>query len=42
VGSISLAVLGGWFAFLSGSFYGIFRHGLHEALTEQQSDETRR
>jgi hypothetical protein len=42
VGSISLAVLGGWFAFLSGSFYGIFRHGLHEALTEQQNDETRR
>jgi hypothetical protein len=39
VGSISLAVLGGWVAFLGGSFYGIFRHGLRDALSEQQKDE---
>jgi hypothetical protein len=31
VGSISLAVLGGWFAFLAANFYMIFRHGLREA-----------
>jgi hypothetical protein len=41
VGSISLAVLGGWFAFLGGSFYGIFRHGVREALAEQRKDESR-
>jgi hypothetical protein len=42
VGSISLAVVGGWFAFLVGSFYGIFRHGLRDALAEQQKDESPR
>jgi hypothetical protein len=41
VGSISSAVLGGWFAFLGGSFYGIFRHGVRDALTEQRKDEPR-
>jgi hypothetical protein len=40
VGSASLAVVGGWIAFLCGSFYGIFRHGLREALAEQKKDET--
>jgi hypothetical protein len=40
VGAISLAVLGGWFSFLGGSFYGIFRHGLREALADQRRDET--
>jgi hypothetical protein len=39
VGAISLAVLGGWFSFLGGSFYGIFRHGLREALADQRRDE---
>jgi hypothetical protein len=39
VGSASLAVVGGWLAFLCGSFYGIFRHGLRDALAEQQKDE---
>lgn len=39
VGACSLAVLSGWFAFLCGSFYGVFRHGFREALAEQQRDE---
>jgi hypothetical protein len=39
VGSASLAVVGGWFAFLCGNFYGIFRHGLRDALAEQHKDE---
>ncbi len=42
VGAMSLAVLGGWFGFLGSSFYGIFRHGLREALAEQKKDEARR
>jgi hypothetical protein len=42
VGSASLAVVGGWIAFLSGSFYGIFRHGLRDALAEQRKDESPR
>jgi hypothetical protein len=42
VGSISLAVLGGWCAFLLGSFYGVFRHGVREAVAEQQKDELKR
>ena len=41
VGSLSAAVLGGWFTFLGGSFYGIVRHGLRDALAEQQKDETK-
>ena len=28
VGSISIAVVAGWFAFVGYSFYGVFRHGL--------------
>jgi hypothetical protein len=35
VGGISVAVLFGWFAFLFGSFYGVFRHGFREAAAEQ-------
>jgi hypothetical protein len=42
VGGISSAVLGGWFAFVGGSFYGIFRHGLRDAIAEQKKDEGRR
>jgi hypothetical protein len=38
VGSLSVAVLFGWFAFLFGSFYGVFRHGFREAVSEQQKD----
>jgi hypothetical protein len=41
VGGLSSAVLGGWFAFLCGSFYGIFRHGLRDAIAEQKKDEGR-
>jgi hypothetical protein len=41
VGAISLAVLGAWFAFLGGSFYAIFRHGLREAMAHQRHDECR-
>jgi hypothetical protein len=41
VGGISSAVLGGWFAFVGGSFYGIFRHGLRDAIAEQKKDEGR-
>jgi hypothetical protein len=41
VGGVSSAVLGGWTAFLGGSFYGILRHGLHDAITEQRKDELR-
>jgi hypothetical protein len=38
VGSLSAAVLCGWFAFLCGSFYGVFRHGFREASAEYQKD----
>jgi hypothetical protein len=41
VGGISSAVVGGWIAFLGGSFYGIFRHGLRDAIGEQKKDEGR-
>jgi hypothetical protein len=41
VGAFSLAVLGGWAAFLGGSFYGIFRHGFRDAMAEQKKDEAR-
>jgi hypothetical protein len=39
IGAFSLVVLGGWLAFLASSFYMIFRHGLSEAIAEQQKDE---
>jgi hypothetical protein len=32
IGAVSVAVLGGWFAFLGSSFYSIFRHGWREAV----------
>jgi hypothetical protein len=38
VGALSVAVLGGWMAFLGGNFYGVFRHGFREALAEEQKD----
>ena len=40
LGSLSLGVLGGWFSFLGGSFYGIFRHGLRDALADQRGDQS--
>ena len=39
VGSLSAAVLGAWLSFLGGSFYGVFRHGVRDALAEQRKDE---
>lgn len=36
LGAISFSVLGGWSAFLGGSFYAIFRNGLRQALAEQR------
>jgi hypothetical protein len=41
VGGLSVAVLFGWIAFLSGSFYGVFRHGFREAVAEQQKQMPR-
>jgi hypothetical protein len=41
VGSISLAVVAGWFAFVGYSFYGVFRHGLRDALSEDRRDQPR-
>jgi hypothetical protein len=41
VGGLSAAVLFGWIAFLSGSFYGVFRHGFREAVAEQQKQMPR-
>ena len=38
VGGLSVAVLFGWFAFLFGNFYGVFRHGFRDAVAEQQND----
>jgi hypothetical protein len=36
VGGISVAVLFGWFAFLFGSFYGVFRHGFRDAVAGEK------
>ena len=41
VGAMSLAVVGGWLAFIGGSFYAIFRHGLRDAMAQQNNDELR-
>jgi hypothetical protein len=41
VGSLSMAVLSGWFAFLCGSFYGVFRHGFRDAIAEPKQSERR-
>jgi hypothetical protein len=38
VGGISVAVLCGWFAFLGGSFYGVFRHGFREAAADESKN----
>ena len=42
VGAISLGIVGAWFAFLGGSFWGIVHHGWREAVSEQKKDESRR
>jgi len=41
VGSFSLAVIAGWLAFVSYSFYGVFRHGLRDAVAQDQRDHSR-
>lgn len=38
VGGLSVAVLCGWFAFLFGSFYGVFRHGFRDAASDRHDD----
>jgi hypothetical protein len=38
VGSISIAIVAGWFAFLGYSFYSVFRHGLTQAMPEERND----
>ncbi len=40
VGAASFAVLAGWISFLGGNFYGVFRHGFRQALSELQKDQT--
>jgi hypothetical protein len=40
LGSVSLAVVGGWFSFLGASFYGIFRHGLRDALANDRGNQS--
>jgi hypothetical protein len=40
VGSVSLAVVGGWLAFVAGNFYAIFRDGLRDAMAQQKMDST--
>jgi hypothetical protein len=38
VGAISTAVVAGWFAFVGYSFYGVFRHGLRDAMAEERRE----
>ncbi len=40
VGSFSLAVVAGWFAFVGYSFYGVFRHGLRDAMADERRDRS--
>jgi hypothetical protein len=39
LGSMSLAAISGWFAFLIGNFYATFRRGLREALDNERKDQ---
>lgn len=41
VGAVSFAILGAWLAFIGGSFYAIFRHGLREAMAHERHDQSR-
>jgi hypothetical protein len=38
---MSVAVVAGWFAFVSYSFYGVFRHGLRDALAHEHLNQPR-
>ena len=42
VGALSTAVLGGWFAFLGGSFWAIFRQGWREASPTSDDERANR
>lgn len=39
LGSMSLAAISGWIAFLLGNFYATFRRGLREALDNERRDQ---
>jgi hypothetical protein len=39
VGSVSLGVVAGWLAFVGYSFYGVFRHGVRDAMAEDRRDQ---
>jgi hypothetical protein len=41
LGSFSMGVVAGWFAFVGYSFYGVFRHGLRDAMTDDRRDGPR-
>lgn len=41
VGSLSLAVVAGWIAFVGYSFVGVFRHGLKAASADERRDHLR-
>jgi hypothetical protein len=41
VGSMSVAVVAGWAAFVGYSFYGVVRHGLRDATAEDHRDQLR-
>jgi hypothetical protein len=41
VGSISLGIVAGWFAFVGYSFYCVFRHGLRDAMSNDRRDPNR-
>jgi hypothetical protein len=40
-GSVSIAVVAGWFAFIGYSFYGVFRYGLKQAMAEDRPEQRR-
>jgi hypothetical protein len=40
VGAFSVAVVAGWFAFVGYSFYGVFRHGLRDAMSDDHRDHS--
>ncbi len=40
VGAISTAVIMGWLAFVGYSFFGVFRHGVRDALAGERRDQS--
>jgi hypothetical protein len=41
VGSFSIGVVVAWFTFVGYSFYGVFRHGLRDAMAEDRREQPR-